>query len=123
MKHMRIECSECGHVTLRRADARAAILRELTQPSYAKIVECPFGGCEAKFCAIGGWLRGGAGERLGAIRPAPDQCSLQTVEALRVPPSWMYERTRRRTADHIPVFGLGKYWRFREANVLAWFKR
>jgi excisionase family DNA binding protein len=53
--------------------------------------------------------------------------SLLTVEdvaaLLKVPPSWVYERTRRRASDRIPGFRLGKYWRFREADVLAWLER
>jgi excisionase family DNA binding protein len=53
--------------------------------------------------------------------------SLLTVEEvadlLKVPVSWVYERTRRRGVDRIPGFRLGKYWRFREADVLAWINR
>ena len=53
--------------------------------------------------------------------------ALLTVEdvakLLRVPESWIYERTRMRSAARIPGFRLGKYWRFREADVLAWIER
>lgn len=53
--------------------------------------------------------------------------SLLTVrdvaELLRVPLSWVYERTRKRGQERIPGFRLGKYWRFREADVLAWIER
>jgi excisionase family DNA binding protein len=53
--------------------------------------------------------------------------SLLTVrdvaELLRVPVSWVYERTRKRGQERIPGFRLGKYWRFREADVLAWIER
>lgn len=45
------------------------------------------------------------------------------AEMLSVPVSWVYERTRRRSADRIPGFRLGKYWRFREADILAWIER
>jgi excisionase family DNA binding protein len=52
---------------------------------------------------------------------------LLTVEdvaaLLRVPPSWVYERTRKRGLDRIPGFRLGKYWRFREGDVIAWLER
>ena len=52
--------------------------------------------------------------------------SLLTVEEvaalLRVPVSWVYERTRARTADRIPGFRLGKSWRFRETDVIAWLE-
>lgn len=45
------------------------------------------------------------------------------AELLRVPVSWVYERTRLRGVDRLPGFRLGKYWRFREAEVLAWLER
>jgi len=53
--------------------------------------------------------------------------SLLTVEEvadlLKVPVSWVYERTRKRGVDRIPSFRLGKYWRFREADLEAWIDR
>jgi excisionase family DNA binding protein len=58
---------------------------------------------------------------------APTSASLISVEEvaelLQVPVSWVYERTRRRTTDRIPGFRLGKYWRFREGDVIAWIER
>jgi excisionase family DNA binding protein len=45
------------------------------------------------------------------------------AELLRVPVSWVYERTRLRGVDRLPGFRLGKYWRFREAEVLTWLER
>jgi len=45
------------------------------------------------------------------------------AEILNVPISWVYERTRRRELNRLPGFRLGKYWRFREAEVLAWLER
>jgi len=42
---------------------------------------------------------------------------------LSVPVSWVYEKTRRRSANRIPGFRLGKYWRFRETDVLEWVER
>jgi excisionase family DNA binding protein len=47
----------------------------------------------------------------------------EVAEMLKVPVSWVYERTRRRGMDRIPGFRLGKYWRFREGDVLAWLER
>jgi len=47
----------------------------------------------------------------------------QVADLLQVPPSWVYGRTRTRAADRIPGFRLGKYWRFREGDVLAWLER
>jgi excisionase family DNA binding protein len=42
---------------------------------------------------------------------------------LQVPVSWVYGHTRDRCPDRIPGFRLGKYWRFDEADVLAWIQR
>ena len=39
---------------------------------------------------------------------------------LNMPESWIYERTRR---EEIPGFKVGKYWRFREEEVLTWFEQ
>ena len=47
----------------------------------------------------------------------------EVAEFLRVPRSWVYERTRRRAQDRIPGFRLGKYWRFRETDIRAWVER
>ncbi len=41
---------------------------------------------------------------------------------LRVPVSWVYGRTRRRSLERLPGYRLGKYWRFREDELLAWIK-
>lgn len=53
-----------------------------------------------------------------------DENELLTVKEvavfLRVPVSWVYERTRKRSLDRLPGIRLGKYWRFRQAEVLAW---
>jgi excisionase family DNA binding protein len=70
---------------------------------------------------------GSASATVQTARAVTAEHSLFTVEdvaeLLRVPPSWVYERTRRRAGDRIPGFRLGKYWRFREADVLAWIER
>jgi excisionase family DNA binding protein len=47
----------------------------------------------------------------------------EVAELLHVPRSWVYEHTRQRSNDRIPAFRLGKYWRFRESDVLAWIER
>lgn len=44
------------------------------------------------------------------------------AELLQVPVSWVYGRTRKRSIDRLPGIRLGKYWRFREAEILAWLK-
>jgi excisionase family DNA binding protein len=47
----------------------------------------------------------------------------ETAALLRVPVSWVYGRLRTRSTDRIPAYRLGKYWRFRGEEVLAWVKR
>jgi excisionase family DNA binding protein len=58
---------------------------------------------------------------------APSQHDLLTVEELsellKVPVSWVYQRTRQRGLNRLPGFRLGKYWRFRKSDVLAWLDR
>ena len=52
---------------------------------------------------------------------------LLTVEELaqwlKVRPSWIYERTRRRDAVRLPFIRLGKYLRFEETAVKAYLER
>jgi excisionase family DNA binding protein len=72
--------------------------------------------------------RANGSEAASGISVAPfDSQSLLTIddvaELLKLPVSWVYERTRRRSSDCIPGFRLGKYWRFRHAEVLAWLER
>jgi len=45
------------------------------------------------------------------------------AELLQVRVSWVYGHTRDRCPDRVPGFRLGKYWRFDEADVLAWIQR
>jgi excisionase family DNA binding protein len=47
----------------------------------------------------------------------------EVAELLRVPVSWVYGRTRKRTSQRLPGYRLGKYWRFREDEIHAWVKR
>jgi excisionase family DNA binding protein len=72
--------------------------------------------------------------RSEAVLPAkPDQdhpgaaeylLELLTVEeiaaALRVAPSWVYERVRKRGRDKMPHLKVGKYLRFRLNEVRVW---
>jgi excisionase family DNA binding protein len=62
------------------------------------------------------------------LEPDPTlRCELLTVsetaKLLKVPPSWVYERTRRRGTDQIPHFKLGKYLRFSKTDVLLWIQK
>ena len=47
----------------------------------------------------------------------------ETAKLLKVPVSWVYGHTRKRSIDPLPGYRLGKYWRFREDEVLAWVVR
>jgi len=46
----------------------------------------------------------------------------EIASALKVPVSWVYERTRRSGGDRIPHIKLGKYLRFRWAAVRQWLE-
>ncbi len=46
----------------------------------------------------------------------------EVAELLRVPVSWVYGRTRKRSLDRLPGYRLGKYWRFREEEIHDWVK-
>jgi excisionase family DNA binding protein len=59
-----------------------------------------------------------------SFAPSPQLLTIEEVaDLLNVPVSWVYGKTRRRSVDRIPGFRLGKYWRFREADVLTWIER
>lgn len=44
----------------------------------------------------------------------------EVAALLQVPVSWVYGRMRKRSRERLPGYRLGKYWRFRENEVLAW---
>lgn len=46
----------------------------------------------------------------------------EAAELLRVPLSWIYEKSRRRQRNPLPVFRIGRYIRFSRAAVLAWLE-
>lgn len=64
--------------------------------------------------------------QLGSVGGSSTFERLLTVEEvaqlLRVAPTWIYGHLRKRSADRIPGFRLGKYWRFRKNDVLAWLE-
>jgi excisionase family DNA binding protein len=53
-----------------------------------------------------------------------DNSELLTIDEvaarMKVPTSWVYERTRRRGTEQIPHYKLGKYLRFDLTEVNAW---
>jgi len=63
------------------------------------------------------------GATVGKGANAERLLSVEEVAALlHVPVSWVYGRTRKRSSERLPGYRLGKYWRFREAEILAWLK-
>ncbi len=46
----------------------------------------------------------------------------ELAKQLRVPNSWVYSRTRLKGPDTIPAIRVGKYLRFRLADVLSWME-
>ena len=47
----------------------------------------------------------------------------ELAERLKVPASWVYEKTRARSRDPLPVIRLGKYMRFNWPDVVAWLQQ
>lgn len=47
----------------------------------------------------------------------------EIAQLLKVPISWVYERTRRRGIERMPHFKLGKYLRFSKEEVLEWLHK
>jgi excisionase family DNA binding protein len=46
----------------------------------------------------------------------------EVAKMLQVPVSWVYGRMRKRSMERLPGYRLGKYWRFRQDEVLAWIE-
>ncbi len=56
--------------------------------------------------------------------PADELLTVQDAAALlHVPVSWVYEHTRRGAPDALPVVKVGKYVRFRPADLLDYIDR
>ena len=46
----------------------------------------------------------------------------EVAKLLQVPVSWVYGRVRERSTERLPGYRVGKYWRFREQEIVAWVK-
>jgi len=46
----------------------------------------------------------------------------EVAELLQVRASWVYGRMRKRSSEQLPAYRVGKYWRFREEEILTWVK-
>jgi excisionase family DNA binding protein len=47
----------------------------------------------------------------------------ELADRLKVPASWIYQRTRCRSRDRLPHIKIGKYLRFEEKAVQAWLEQ
>jgi excisionase family DNA binding protein len=46
----------------------------------------------------------------------------EVADLLRVPVSWVYGHTRKRSRERIPGYRVGKYWRFSVDEVMSWLR-
>jgi excisionase family DNA binding protein len=46
----------------------------------------------------------------------------ELAERLKVPKSWVYEKTRGRSRDPLPVMRIGKYMRFHWPEIETWLQ-
>jgi len=46
----------------------------------------------------------------------------EVANLLRVPVSWVYGHTRKRSRERIPGYRVGKYWRFSAVEVMSWLR-
>jgi excisionase family DNA binding protein len=46
----------------------------------------------------------------------------ELAERLKVPKSWVYEKTRGRSRDPLPVMRIGKYMRFHWPEIVTWLQ-
>ncbi len=61
--------------------------------------------------------------REGARLTSHELLTVHDVAAmLQVPVSWVYEHTRRGALDELPALKIGKYVRFRHADVLSYLE-
>lgn len=59
----------------------------------------------------------------GKVRKAAQLLTVQEVaDLLRVPVSWVYGHTRKRSRERIPGYRVGKYWRFSADEVMSWLR-
>ena len=47
----------------------------------------------------------------------------ELADRLKVPPSWVYEKTRTRSRDRLPAIKLGRYLRFYWPDVVNWVEQ
>ena len=45
----------------------------------------------------------------------------QVADLFQVSPSWLYEKSRRRQKNPLPVHRIGRYLRYKRSEILEWF--
>ena len=59
-----------------------------------------------------------------ATNPVTELMTIDEVALfLKVPKSWVYDRTRKRGRDRLPHIKLGKYLRFEEGAIREWMEQ
>lgn len=61
--------------------------------------------------------------RAATLDPAGILTPEELAGRLKVPKSWVYEKTRSRSLDPLPSIRLGKYLRFYWPDVVSWMAR
>jgi len=46
----------------------------------------------------------------------------EVASMLNVPVSWVYGRMRKTALERMPAYRVGKYWRFKAEEVMAWLR-
>lgn len=115
-----ITASQRQHDLRIATDARSKLIRTDGQDldMHASPPEKDFQATDSENQLHAAPLRAATGERT----ESPLLTIREVAEMLQVPVSWVYGRMRKRCADRIPGFRLGKYWRFSEQDVTAWLQ-
>jgi hypothetical protein len=59
---------------------------------------------------------------MSTINPTDLLTPAELAGRLKVPKSWVYEKTRGRSRDPLPVMRIGKYMRFHWPDIVAWLQ-
>ncbi len=57
-----------------------------------------------------------------SVSPADILTPQELARRLKVPESWVFEKTRKRQKNPLPVFRIGRYARFSWPAVCAWLE-
>jgi excisionase family DNA binding protein len=105
---LRLAVNSASPESVRRTERPHDQAEESSPPRSVEVFDPPFSHTAAKATV------GREGETGHLLTVA------EVAALLRVPVSWVYGRTRQRSLERLPGYRLGKYWRFREEEILAW---